>query len=112
MPPEVFKWLEDIRDAAAYVLSVTNTVDLASFSNDRTMRQAVERNFEIIGEALNRIGRADSATFDRLPDRQRIIAFRNILIHDYNGVDDPIVWDAVQDKLPALREAVEALLKE
>ena len=72
----------------------------------------MERQFEIIGEALARLGRTDPQMAERIGDYKRIIAFRNVLIHDYNGVDDAIVWDAVQDKLPALREAVEALLKE
>lgn len=92
MPPEVFKWLEDIRDAAAYVLSITKTADFESFSNDRTLRQAVERNFEIIGEAMNRIGRDDPSIVARLPDQKRIIAFRNILIHAYDNIDVEIVW--------------------
>ena len=112
MPPEVYKWLEDIRDAAEYILSATKDSDLSSFTNDRTLRQAIERNFEIIGEALNRIGRADPATFDRLPDRKRIIAFRNILIHSYDNIDVEIVWRVIQSRLPDLLAEVESLLRE
>lgn len=112
MPPDVPKWLEDIRDATGYILSATESETVQSLANQRTLRQAVERNFEIIGEALNRISRADPSTASRLTDRQRIIAFRNILIHAYDHIDIEIVWEVIQHSLPKLRDEVEALLRE
>ena len=72
----------------------------------------MERNFEIIGEALNRIGRIDPETAERIGDNQRIIGFRNILIHGYAEVDVRVVWDIVTTKLPTLRDEVEALDRE
>jgi uncharacterized protein with HEPN domain len=111
MPPDVPKWLEDIRDACGYILTMTNGKSLPVFASDRTLRQAVERNFEIIGEAITRIARTDEATASRLTDRRRIVAFRNILVHGYDSIDMDVVWLVVQDSLPRLLDEVEALLR-
>ncbi len=74
--------------------------------------QAIERNFEIIGEALGRLSQNDPGTASRVSEHERIIAFRNVLIHGYDLVDDELVWDTVKNKLPALLAEVEALLDE
>ena len=76
------------------------------------LRAAVERQFEIIGEALTRLVRLDERLAGRISEYRRIVDFRNILIHGYADVDDRVVWDVVQTKVPVLRREVEALLKE
>ena len=76
------------------------------------LRAAVERQFEIIGEALAQLAKLDRMVAERISEHSRVIAFRNILIHGYADVDDLLVWDIVQTKLPVLRDEVEALLKE
>jgi len=111
MQPEVPKWLEDIRDCAAYIVTTTQDATLESYEANRTLRQAVERNFEIIGEALNRIGRVDAQTAEELGDYRQIIAFRNILIHGYDHIDVEIVWRVIQDRLPRLLAVAESLLR-
>lgn len=75
------------------------------------LRSAVERQFEIIGEALARLARLDELLAACISEYRRIIAFRNIMIHGYAQVDDRVVWDIVQSKLPALHREVVALLK-
>jgi len=110
MPPDVPKWLEDVRDAASYIIEATKGEAFEDFCNDRTLRQAVERNFEIIGEAINRISRADEATASRLPERRRIVAFRNILIHGYDNIDAEVVWQVIQSHLPKLLAETQTLL--
>ena len=70
------------------------------------LRSAVERQFEIIGEALNQLSKVDPEVASRIPELRRIVAFRNILIHGYATVDDALVWQALVDKLPGLREAL------
>jgi len=112
MPPDVPKWLEDIRNAAEYIISATQRESIETLAAQRTLRQAVERNFEIIGEALNRISRADEPTASLLTDRRRIIAFRNILIHSYDHIDMEIVWEVIRNSLPALLREVETLLRQ
>ena len=112
MPPDVPQWLEDVRDAAQFILAATRHQTFEVFSADRTLRQAVERNFEIIGEAINRIARADETVACQLTDRRRIVAFRNILVHGYDNIDLEIVWAVIQKALPWLLGEVEELLKQ
>ena len=76
------------------------------------IRSAVERNFEIIGEALNRIRRTDPATAARIPEHDEIIAFRNLLIHGYDVIDHVQVWQVIEADLPRLQEQVQKLLQE
>ena len=110
MQPDSPKYLEDIRDAAAFVLEETQESDLQHYLENRLLRQAVERNFEIIGEALNRLRRADPETADRIGETPRIIAFRNILAHGYDTIDHEIVWHLIRQDLPDLLVTVENLL--
>jgi uncharacterized protein with HEPN domain len=74
------------------------------------LRAAVEREFEIMGEALAKLARLDEEIAGRITDYRRIITFRNILIHGYADVDDRLVWDVVESKLAVLRREVESLL--
>jgi uncharacterized protein with HEPN domain len=77
------------------------------------MRQAaLERKFEILGEALNRAEQFDPELGDRLPELRRIIGMRNRIIHGYDAVDEEILWDAVQFKIPLLSEQVLVALRE
>lgn len=106
------KTLEDIRDAASFVLVVAEGKKLEDYSADRLLRQGIERNFEIIGEAVGRLARNDPDTVSQLSEHRRIVAFRNVLIHGYDLVDDELVWDTVKTKLPVLLSEVENLLRE
>ena len=104
------KLLEDIRDAAAFVVEVTQGRTLPQYSADRLLRQAVERNFEIIGEAVKRLAQVDPECAEGIAQYPQIIAFRNILIHGYDLVDHALVWSTVQTQLPALLREVMTLL--
>src|SRR5829696_867164 len=110
-PERTPKTLEDIRDAAYFVLAVTEGKTLKDYSEDRLLRHAIERNFEIIGEAVGRLARDDPEMVSRLSEHERIVAFRNVLIHGYDLVDDELVWDTIRTKLPVLLSEVEELLK-
>ena len=111
MHPRSPKLLEDIRDAAAFIVEVTAGRQLAEYSADRMLRQAVERNFEIIGEeAIKRLAHHDPATAARIGSHAQIIAFRNVLIHGYDLVDHALVWNAIEQQLPALQRDVDSLL--
>ena len=93
-------------------MTATEGKTLEDYSDDRLLRQAVERNLEIVGEAVGRLSRDDRDTATRLSEHERIVAFRNVLIHGYDLVDDELVWDTIQTKLPILLAEVENLLWE
>jgi len=76
------------------------------------LRAAVERQFEIIGEALSKLAREHENIASRVSEHKRIIAFRKILIHGYADIDNRLVWAMIETKLPTLRHEVAALLKE
>ncbi|MCH7808436.1 MAG: DUF86 domain-containing protein [Planctomycetes bacterium] len=109
---ESLRLLEDIRQAAELICQFTAHRNLNGYTGDAMLRSAVERQFEIIGEALNRLAKSDAATASRIGDYQQIIAFRNVLIHGYDVVDDRVVWEAAQDKLPPLHAKVQAMLRQ
>jgi uncharacterized protein with HEPN domain len=110
MHPQSPKLLEDIRDAAAFIGEVTKGKSLTYYSADRLLRQAIERNFEIIGEAIKRLAQHDAETAARIDDYRQIIAFRNVLIHGYDLVDHALVWSTIEGQIPTLLRDVEALL--
>jgi uncharacterized protein with HEPN domain len=104
------KLLEDIRDAVAFIREVTASKTLDDYRRDRLLRQAVERNFEIIGEAVTRLVKIDPATAAKIGAYQQIIAFRNVLIHGYDLIDEAQVWEVIGQNLPTLESEVSALL--
>lgn len=106
------KWIEDIRACASFIIETTAQMELADYRANQLVKSAVERNFEVIGEAINRLARHDAETAARLGDYPRIIAFRNILIHGYDLVDNDQVWKVIKENLPALKERAEVLLRE
>jgi uncharacterized protein with HEPN domain len=106
------KLLEDIRDAAAFVRQATANKTLDDYRGNRLLRQAVERNFEIIGEAVGRLAKLDPTTAARIGQHQRIISFRNLLIHGYDLIDDAQVWDVIQSDLTTLEAEIASILGE
>jgi uncharacterized protein with HEPN domain len=100
--------LLDIKDAIQSILHYTAGCTLETYEQDRKTRHAVERNFEIIGEAASRIPQEYK---DLHPNIEwRIIKdFRNFIIHDYFGVNNEIVWDTIQFRLPDLLISITAL---
>ncbi len=106
------KYLFDIQRAADRIIRFCAKKQFEDYRSDELLRSAVERQFEIIGEALSRLIKNDPEIAARIPEHHRIIAFRNILIHGYATVDDQIVWGVVESYLPALRESVTVLLSE
>jgi uncharacterized protein with HEPN domain len=81
MNAEVRKNLFDILQAAEEIAAFTSDMDYSSYQGSTVAQRAVERDFEIIGEALNRIKRTDEILLDAISEAHRIIGFRNILIH-------------------------------
>jgi len=73
------------------------------------VQRAVEREFEIIGEALNRIKKVDPELLEHVSAYHRIIGFRNILAHGYDIIDEKLVWDAINKHLPVLVQEIKKL---
>ena len=76
------------------------------------LRQAVERNFEIIGEAVGRLAKVDPTTTSKIGEYQQIISFRNVLIHGYDLIDEAQVWEVIHTDLPTLEAKVATMLTE
>lgn len=104
--------LEDIRDAASFVRAAVAGKSIDEYRQDRLLRQAVERNFEIIGEAMNRLTRLDPEIADGIQSASRIVAFRNLLIHGYDIIDHEHVWTVIHEHLPSLEKTVTDLLSQ
>jgi uncharacterized protein with HEPN domain len=110
MDQEVKKLLYDIRES---ILSIEEylkgTDDIKSYKANKMLRRAVEREVEIIGEALNRINKVDPGI--DISGKRQIIGMRNRVIHAYDSVDDEIVWGAIKRHLPGLKKDVTELLQ-
>jgi len=110
MKLEARKYLYDVQRAAGLLREFTDDKTFVDYEGDAMLRSAVERQFEIIGEAMAQLARTDEPLADRIGHYQRIIAFRNVLIHGYADVDDRLVWDVINNNLPTLIREVDALL--
>ena len=99
MWPKTPKLLEDIRDAAAFIRETVRGRTLEDYQRDRLLRQAIERNFEIIGEAIHRLNQHDPDTTARISKHRRIVDFRNVLIHGYDLIDHRVVWSTIYEKV-------------
>jgi uncharacterized protein with HEPN domain len=112
MPRNPRTYLWDAAHAADLIASFVEGKEFQNYLTDDLLRSAVERKFEIIGEALNQLSRVDPVLASQIPDLPRLVAFRNILIHGYAIVDDALVWDAAVVQLPQLRTTLAALLED
>ena len=110
MQLEARKYLYDIQKAAGLLDEFVAGKTFADYQRDAMLRAAVERKFEIIGEAMTQLAKLDKVVAAQISEYQRIIAFRNVLIHEYADVDDKLVWDVVETNLPTLVREVDALL--
>ncbi len=110
MRPDAGKFLFDIQEAISRINKFLEGKAFEDYSTDLLLRSGVERQLEIAGEALSQLAREDPLTASLIPEHRRIIAFRNILIHGYARIDDRVVWDLIQAKVPALSAAIATLL--
>ena len=104
-------YLWDALKAAEAVQSFLRGRTYEAFVEDELLRSAVERQLEIIGEALSQLAKVDPQIADNVPKLRRIIAFRNILVHGYAAIDYDTVWRLIEDKLPELQSNLTMLLR-
>jgi uncharacterized protein with HEPN domain len=110
MDERVREWLQDVLEQAYEIQTFTEGVTFDAYESDHKTQAAVERKFEIIGEALNRIGGADQDLLEQITDYRSIISFRNILAHGYDTIEERIVWGIVENDLHRLIRDVSVLL--
>ena len=110
MDERSLKLLHDVRQAVEAILSFCCDRELDDYRADLMLRSAVERQYEIIGEALNRLRKLDPVMTSGITECDRIIGFRNVLAHGYDSVDDRISWEIVQNKLPVLEQDIARLI--
>ncbi len=108
MPHSAKKLLLDISLACQEIMEFTEGKSYEDFQEDRLLQLAIEREFEIIGEALSRLEKVDPETLaDKIPEYRKIIDFRNILAHGYDIIDVAAMWDFVQNRVPELLKKVQ-----
>ncbi|TLV00282.1 HepT-like ribonuclease domain-containing protein [Dyadobacter luticola] len=94
-----------IAEAIGYIQTFTINKTKQDLYSDPMLRFAIERQLEIIGEAANHLSENFKTTIPEI-EWQKIIAFRNFIVHEYFGVDLELVWDIVANKIPELKAAL------
>jgi uncharacterized protein with HEPN domain len=112
MDNDIKAWLYDILNAILEIEGFFNDSpkEFAKYQSDVRTRRAVERNIEIIGEALSRILKSDETIL--ITNSRKIVDTRNRIIHGYDSVSDDVIWGIVIRHLPTLKTEVETLLVE
>ena len=109
MSPRDWKFrLDDIVEALDRIFDYVQGMDYDSWSKDRKTIDAVVRNLEIIGEAAANVPENIQEQFAEVPWYQ-MKGMRNILIHEYFGLDDEVIWKTIQDDLPFLKDTIRKL---
>jgi uncharacterized protein with HEPN domain len=107
---EYHLYIADISDCIKRIKLYTKKLSFEQFLKDEMCIDAVIRNFEIIGEASRQLPKEIRAKHSEVNWRD-LIAFRNVIIHEYFGINQKIMWDIIQNELPPLGRKINALLK-
>ena len=111
MPRDYKVYLQDVLEAAERVRGYITGLSLKTFSEDVKTVDAVVRNLEVIGEAIKQVPDDVRSKYTQV-EWKRISGLRDILIHQYFGVDVEIIWDIVQNKLPVLETQIRQIIEE
>ncbi|MBF0342693.1 MAG: DUF86 domain-containing protein [Nitrospirae bacterium] len=111
MPHDPEKYVYDALEACETVMQFVKGKKYLDYTADKLLRSGVERQLIIIGEALNRLHRESPGIASEIKDFQKIVNFRNIVVHSYDIVEDETVWGIVEFHIPLLYEILETLLK-
>jgi uncharacterized protein with HEPN domain len=111
MTAEAKKLLLDALEAGQSIQQRCAGHTLEQYHTDRWFRRTIEREFEIVGEALNRLDRLDPVLAGGITAIRKIVDFRNRIIHGYDAVDDELVWGVVEKHLPQLVQELTALFE-
>ncbi|MBF0537460.1 MAG: DUF86 domain-containing protein [Nitrospirae bacterium] len=103
-------YLEDILTATMKIQRFIGTIAFEEFLHDDKTYDAVVRNFEIIGEASRNIPQEVKDNYPDV-DWKKVYLFRNMLAHEYFGIDNQLLWDIIQHRLPELRKEIQSILE-
>ncbi len=114
MDERILKWLFDIKMSIDEINEFFHNEekDFFKYKNNIMLKRAVERNLEIIGEAINRIVTRDSSYNDKITNAKSIIGLRNHVIHAYDNISDENIWSILTNHLPKLKIEIENLIQE
>ena len=110
MPRDPEKYLHDIADSCKFLLTFTSGRSLDEYRQDRGFRSAVERELQIIGEAVMMLKGLNPKLTDKISESDRVIHFRHVLVHGYDILNHDLIWNVVENKLAILLREVEKLL--
>ncbi len=111
MDIKIKKFLHDILESIESIESYLGVKrDFSIYMANKMLRRAVEREFEIIGEAMNRMDKLNSEV--EISSKKQIISMRNRVIHGYDKIDDEIIWGTIVRHLPQLKTEISSLLTE
>jgi len=105
MPRDYKAYIKDILEAIDRIESYTTNLTFDDFSESRLYQDAVVRNLEIIGEAVKRLPKRLIEKYPEI-EWKKIAGLRDILIHEYFGIDTEIVWDVVENKIQELKDQI------
>ncbi len=112
MPHDPQKYLYDILGACEFLSEFTIDRTVDDYADDRGFRSAVERELQIIGEAVMQLERVAPQLASRISEHRNIIGFRHVLVHGYDSLRATTVWDVIDVKMPVLAGEVRRLLEE
>jgi uncharacterized protein with HEPN domain len=114
MDERIQKWLYDVKISVEEIESFFENTPLIfeEYKKNKMLKRAVERELEIIGEAINRIIKKDLSYANKIKDAINIIGLRNQVIHAYDNISDENIWAILINHLPQLKQDVSSLLKE
>ncbi|MDC8001437.1 DUF86 domain-containing protein [Aequorivita todarodis] len=104
------EFLKHILDECRYIISVTENCSYEQFLEDETLKRAIVRSLEIIGEATKKIPADFKLKWNSI-EWKNMAGMRDRLIHDYMGVNYIIVWDVVKNKIPKLTLQLQQVLE-
>lgn len=110
MSKEPKQFLKHIADECSYIISISRNMSKDEFLNDETLKRAIVRSLEIVGEATKQIP-ADFKVQWHSIEWKKMAGMRDRLIHDYIGINYSIVWDVIKNKIPDLNKQVQEVLE-
>lgn len=105
------KYLYDIQNCCQFLLQFTQGKTVEDYKKDRAFRSALERELQIVGEAMMHLDNDFPDVAEKIAEHRSIIGFRHVLVHGYDMLNPATVWNVVETKLQTLYQQVGNLLK-